>query len=341
VPTTLQLLADPDWIPHRVDVRAGAIRFVHLPRAVQRTITFLADEYLPAGTPHVDTPSAELATRLPGAGRLHFVFHSAFCCSTLLARALDVPGRMFALKEPMALNDLASAQLARSPAPRIRELLDQTLKLLARSPTPDEAVVLKPSNLANGLLETCLELRPASCALLMYSPLRGFLRSIARRGLWGRGWARQLYQTLRPLSSLDPGYTADELFRQTDLQVAALCWLMHRAQFVRALERVDPRRVRTLESSTLLERPVESLQAVGALFGSEISAEQATAIARGPAFTENSKSFVAGFDRERRAEDHAAADAAYGAEIDMVVGWADQVARHCGLPATLAAPLLR
>jgi hypothetical protein len=340
VPTTAELLSDPDWLPHRIDVRSGATRFVHLPRTTQRTITFLAEEYLPPGTPRADVPETDLAPYRAATAGVHFVFHSAFCCSTLLARALDVPGHVFALKEPMVLNDLAAAQLAGTPPARVRELLDRTLALLARTAAGGEILVVKPSNVSNGLLEACLDLRPQARAVLMYSPLRDFLRSVARRGLWGRGWARQLFQTLRPLSQLDPGYSDAELFRQTDLQVAALCWLMHRAQFVRLLGRADSRRVRTLESTTLLARPAEALQAVGRLFETDGVVQEAAAIAQGPVFVQNAKSPSAAFDRSRRDQDYAQADAAYGSEIDMVVGWAEQVARHCRVPATLGSPLL-
>jgi hypothetical protein len=315
------------------------MRFVHVPRDIQRAITFLADEYLPADAARVDVAGSDLAPLMAN-GTPHFLFHSAFCCSTVLARALDLPGRVFGLKEPVVLNDLASAQLVNTPAPRVRELLDRTLTLLARTVTPGEAVVIKPSNVANSLLEMCLELRPASRAVLMHSPLRSFLRSIARKGLWGRGWARQVYQTLQPLSPLDPGYSAGELFRQTDLQIAALCWLMHRAQFANVLARDRSRRVRTLESTVLLQRPAEALQAIAVLFGIEMTPQEASAIAQGPAFSEHSKSFAAGFDRERRDQEHAITDAAHGAEIDMVVGWAEQVSRHCGVSMTLGAPLL-
>jgi hypothetical protein len=49
----------------------------------------------------------------PHTAPLHFVFHTAFCCSTLLARALDVPGSSMGLKEPSVLVDFASVWLQR------------------------------------------------------------------------------------------------------------------------------------------------------------------------------------------------------------------------------------
>jgi hypothetical protein len=339
VPTAAELLADPEWYPHRVDARSGNVRFLHLPRDAQRSATFLADEYLSRSTPHADLGAAELPGRIAATGRLHFLFHSAFCCSTLLARALDVPGRVFGLKEPATLNDLAAARLMQTPTPRVTELLDRVLSLLARTSTPGEAVVIKPSNVANNMLELCLELRRDARAVLMYSPLPVFLRSVAKKGLWGRTWARQLFQTLRPTATFDTGFSGDESFRQSDLQIAGLCWLMHHAQFVRAVSRFGER-VRTLDSATLLASPDRALLGVSELFDLGLTREVATSIASGPAFSENSKSMSQGYDRVVRAEEHAAVDAAHGEEIGMVVNWVESVAQHCGVPMTIAAPLV-
>ena len=340
--TATELLADPDWFPHRVDVQSGAVRFVRIPRDVQRGVTFLADEYLPQSVPRAELTATALQSRVPPVppGRPQFVFHSAFCCSTLLTRALDVPGHVFGLKEPAALNDLAAAKLAKAPALRLTELLDRVLSLLARTTTPGEAIVIKPSNVANNLLESCLESRPQAHALLMYSELPAFLRSIAHKGLWGRTWARQLFQNLRPTATLDTGFSADELFRQSDLQIAGLCWLMQHAQFVRALARFGDTRIRTLDSAVLLANPEHALLALSEHFALGLTPEATVTIARGPIFRENSKSMTEGYDRAVRAEEHAAVDAAHGEEIGMVTQWVRTVAQHCGVSLTIGAPLL-
>ena len=339
MPTAAELLADPDWLPHGVDVRSGAVRFVRIPRDVQRGMTFLADEYLPKSAPRAELTATDLRQRV-SPGRPHFVFHSAFCCSTLLTRALDVPGRVFGLKEPATLNDLAAAKLARAPTQRVTELLGRVLSLLARTTTPGEAIVIKPSNVANNLLETCLESRPQAQALLMYSQLPAFLRSIAHKGLWGRTWARQLFQTLRPTAAIDPGFSADELFQQSDLQIAGLCWLMQHGQFVQALARFGDSRIRTLDADALLAQPQQTLLAVSDHFALGLTPESTATIVHGPVFRENSKSMTEGYDRAVRAEEHTAIDAAHGEEIGMVTQWVQTVAQHCGVPLTIGAPLL-
>jgi hypothetical protein len=339
LPTAADLLSDPDWFLHRLDAGSGAARFVYLPRDVQRSVTFLSDQYLPKEASRADLPAAELQRRMTASGRLHFLFHSAFCCSTLLARALDVPGRVFSLKEPAALNDLAAGRLAQVPSNRITELLDRALSLYARTKTAGEPIVVKPSNEANNLLELCLKLRPESRAVLMYSPLPAFLRSVAKRGLWGRTWARQLFQTLSPTAPFATGFTAEETFRQSDLQIAGLCWLMHHAQFVRAASQFGAR-IRTLESTVLLGDPERALLALSDLFGLGLTREDAASIAGGTVFQENSKSMTRGYDRAVRADENAAVDAAHGEEIGMVVTWVRSVAQHCRVPMEMPAPLV-
>lgn len=335
------VLSDPNWFPHHVDARSGAIRFLYLTRDAHRAAAFLSDENLKSAERRVDVAFADTAgAGSPGTGPVHFVFHSAFCGSTLLARALDIPGRAMGLKEPAILNDVAQARRSGLGQPRLGALLERALTLLARPFSAGESTVIKPGNVANCLIEPCLDLRPRARALLMYSPLPTFLRSIAKQGLWGRSWSRQLFQVLRPESKIDPGYSDTEIFRQTDLQIAALAWLMHQAQFADALRRYGKERVRTLEGDVAIARGAEVLFAAARFFGFELTATEAAGIASGPVFSENSKSHQPGFDQGVRAREHAKVDAAHGEEIGMVLRWADAVALHCGVPLALEAPLL-
>jgi hypothetical protein len=70
-------------------VQSGAVRFVRLPRDVQQGVTFLADEYLPRSVPRAELTATALQSRVPPVRRAgHFVFHSSFCCSTLLTRSM-------------------------------------------------------------------------------------------------------------------------------------------------------------------------------------------------------------------------------------------------------------
>src|SRR3546814_10334640 len=54
-------------------------------------------------------------------------------------------------------------------------LMVGALAMLARSFAPDEAVIVKPSNIFNPLARGALTLRPEARAILLYAPLRAFL----------------------------------------------------------------------------------------------------------------------------------------------------------------------
>jgi hypothetical protein len=332
-PTPVQLAADPGWFPWRYDEAADAFRFRRLTRADHARATFLTDDYLGAGE-LVAAPRVALAAALPPPAPLHFIFHSAFCLSTVLARAFDLPGQAMAWKEPMLFNDLAGWQLRGAGGPALAAAMETGLALLARPLAPGETVVAKPSNIANALIAGMLQLRPQARALLLHAPLPVYLGSIARKGLDGRLWVRDLISKQRGQRLGDFGMTGDDLLQQTDLQVAALGWLAQQQLFARLAAR-HPQRVRSIDSETLARQPAAAMDALGRLFGVALDG---AAIAAGPAFTRHSKDGAA-FDAAARTAARAA-EAAHADEIAKVVVWAGKVAEAHGVPMQLPAPLL-
>src|SRR5512146_2423683 len=87
-----------------------------------------------------------------GGRKLRYILHTAFCCSTLLARCLDLPGRSIAFREPHVLMQLANQKRMGTdgglPLPR---LLDLSVRLLAKPANQDEVAVINPANAANNL----------------------------------------------------------------------------------------------------------------------------------------------------------------------------------------------
>jgi hypothetical protein len=91
-------------------------------------------------------------------------------------------------------------------------------------------------------------------------------------------------------------------------------------------------RARTVGGDRLVERNEDSLAAVRSFFNLGPAASTSAAVAGSAAFSENAKSYAAGVDRSVRSSAHARADAVHGEEINMVVTWAEAVARHRGVP---------
>lgn len=329
----------PDLLAHRYDPGHDAVHFVEADRALRRQVPFLIDEHLPgSGAPAVVARADALrVSPPPGETPIGLIFHSAYCCSTLLANAYDRPGRAFSLKEPMLLNDLVGWRHRGGDPTRVRAVLGDALTLLARPFVPGEVGVIKPSNVVNGLAATMIAERPDAGAVLLHAPLEIYLGSIAAKGLWGRRWVRDLLLKQLIDNSVDLGFERTDYFLQSDLQVAAVGWLAQHAQFAR-IAAARPDRVRTLNSETLLARPAEALAAVDALFGvtgSDADREKVV----GSVFSRNAKSGEA-FDAATRAAGQRNAADLYGEEIGTVMGWAEAVSDQAKVSMTLARPLL-
>jgi hypothetical protein len=328
------IIRDPLWFPHRYDPGHDAFQFRRLTRDQHRAATFLTDEYLGAGDVTA-VRRADVDAAAPAAAPLHFIFHSAFCCSTVLARAFDAPGAAMGLKEPVLLNDLVGWQHRGGTAAQIAPVLDAGLTLLARPFAAGEAVVVKPSNVTNGLAPGAMTMRPAARALLLYAPLRIYLASIVRKGMTGRLWARELLvKQLR--EGLQPfGFKGEDYLGHTDLQVAALGWLAQHALFATMVGQFGDR-VRTLDSELLMAAPADAMQRLAQLFGLQIDVE---AIVAGPAFTRHSK-FGSAFGQAERVAEQRGGASGHEDEIAKVAIWTEAVAASVGLSIALPAALL-
>lgn len=326
-------IADAEWLAHRYDPQQDAFQYRHVPRARHRSVPFLTDEYLGEEPAPVIVRSKDATALAPAPAPIHFIFHSAYCASTMLVRALDVSGSAMGLSEPVVLNDLVGWRRRGADPRRHGVLLDGVLQQLARPFAPGEAVVVKPSNVFNGLALSTMALRPESRAILLYSPLPEFLLSVARKGLWCRLWTRELLEGMLQDGLVDLGFEPRDFFRQSDLQVAAVGWLAQQALFDRLARQFGPARVATLDSETLTGQPAATVASVARHLGLPAASYEAH-----PAFLRNSKSgddFAAG----ERQDDQVRARQAHGDEIDMVVAWAGEVAKRAGLATALPYPL--
>lgn len=326
---------DANWLAHRYDEERDAWRFVRYDRAERAAVPFLVDGYLPAR--EFSALSRAEARALRGNAPLHFVFHSGFCCSTLVSDCLDQPGLASAYSEPMILNDAVGLRKRGADAQKLGDMVDDALALLARPFAGDRACVVKPSTVVNGLAEAMMTIRPQASAIVMYAPLKDFLTSIAKKGIDGRLWVRDLLIKCRAEGRVAQfGLSDSDLLGLTDLQAAAVGWLAQQAVFVRLLDRF-PGRVRSLSSEEFLATPLDRLEAVAGLFGLGAlsqDAREAMALRLG----RNSKDGKP-FGQSDRAAEYDSAYAVHGDEIDKVAVWAGRVADAAGVPLDLGGKL--
>ena len=334
-----RFIADPLWLPHVYDPRQDALTFAHLPREAHRRAVFLDARFVADApkSPSLPISSLPMDEIKDAAGPLHFIFHTAFCCSTLLTRALDLPGVSMGLKEPSVLLAFAKLWASARQRPGALGALEVALDLLSRPISPGEAQIVKPSNATNHIIPHLLHLRADAKALVMTSSLETFLTAVVRRGADGRASMRQVLAGFTDTIPLEPPLADDEVMLLTDLQAAALVWLMQTSFLNSVVDRFGDR-VRVLDSDTMLADPARTLTALGGLFG--LKQIDWTAVAEGPVFREHAKNLGAPFDAAAYRRQRAEASVQHRAEIAPAWHWARNIAARFEAPFSLTETLL-
>ncbi|MCL9981790.1 MAG: hypothetical protein NBV60_01405 [Erythrobacter sp.] len=325
-------LADPCWLPHTYDPARAALGLLRVPRERLSQPAFLADLARETGYDSAELPLAGLGRLAPPAETpVTFIFHTAFCRSTLLVRALEQPGISTGLSEPGIIASLAGAGAAGQGA------LAPVAALLARPWGAGEAVFIKPTNHANRLGPGLMQALPQARAVLMTNPLPSFLAAVVRKGMLGRRWGRQLYLELMSYAGMDLGMDGREQFAMTDLQATALAWFLNQ-RLLAALASNFGTRVRVLDGDAFARDPAATLAAVYAFAGKDVSPSQIAAIASGPVFARDAKTgedFAAKSARDNAATSSTVTDD----EIAKVSEWIGLIAQQAGLAVPLAQTL--
>ena len=340
------VLTEPLWFLDAVEPASRGFSFVKTSRALLRESAFLDHRMGEAAGPRADftLTAGDFATieSLPSAhGPAGFIFHTSFCRSTLLARAVHREGAGFSLKEPGALVSLAHGLRAAGAAIGEGEragLIDAVLTLLGRPLAPGERVLIKPSNFANSLLPAVLT--RGGRVLLMYSELRPFLLSILKRGEEGRIFVRRLFNALR----MDPVAVAripgPQAMLFTDLEVAALVWRQQMETFVEALRSWPDAGLRSLDAEILRARPEETLRAAFDFFEIEADEKDVHEVVEGTVFTHDSKQVDRLYSSAREAEAVRETERVFDDSIARTLDWAGKARLRTDIALPLARPLL-
>lgn len=304
------------------------MQFVRVERAALSQPPFLADVQ-PAGADGEAWLSfAEVESLRPEAGPLHFIFHTAFCRSTLLVRALEFEGLSAGLAEPGIIAQLAGAGEA------AQTLVKPVCDLLSRPWSAGEAVFVKPTNHANMLIPALLAARPDAKAVLMTNALAPFLESVAKRGLMGRRWGRQLYIEMMAYAGMDFGMDAREQFKMSDLQAASLGWFLSQRYFAGLLAGPFGKRMRVLDGDRFDLQRADTLEAVFDLTGVTAEVAQVTAMLEGPRFHNHAKLGGAFTQGEGKGT-----PAIVTQEIEQMAQWIGMIAQQAGLAVPLRQTL--
>ena len=338
-PTVSDIVNDPAWFLDRIVPQLDVAVLKPANRQVIAEGLFLDHRWSQDAT----TAKIPLGALRDYAGedRPAMIWHTAFCCSTLIADLLDTPGVCLALKEPGVLLDLAAARRAGAPAADDR-LSKAVLTRLARSPTTKEQVVIKPSNGANSLLS----IDTGGQALMLYSTCRDFVVSVVaglpahNGGEDRKRFARTLMLDRATSERPNIPWRPFELCVMTDLQIAALLWHVQVMEFRAVARQRGPARVRSLDCADFLADPQRALAALDDFLGLKLGPARINTAVGGEKLSRHAKTPEAAFSARRRAESMAAAAEAIGPVLDAVVNWSYQVCPATPPGDPIGAPLL-
>lgn len=337
----LAFVRDPTWLPHDYDEREDTLVFVKLDRDAQRRAVYLDQRFLAKAPKTLPAPIHELPTDAIAAAAqpMHFIFHTSFCASTLMARALDIPGVSMGLKEPAVLLSFADAWATGRRSPGASTVMNATLNRLSRPLTPSEINVVKPVNIVNFLMPMFMNWRRDCRAIVMHSSLDAFLRAIARRGLDGRNFARGVYHQLSTAMPLEHGFSPADMVRLSDLQIAAMAWLMQTAFINSVVKIFGPSRMRLLSGDHFVEQPAETLSRLSDFFALGLDEPRITALVASPVFREHSKAPEVPFDAGTQKAQFEQTGTIHFEELNAVRAWARRLAARLDLPVELETTL--
>lgn len=323
---------DARWFPLDYQLEQDTFVFAHADAQTLGAASFL-DRRLSTSTEQGLAISPDAIPRHQLIGRPALLLHTAFCCSTLLARALHAPQAVMALKEPLALTQLTRWDLDRArSATALEERLDTAMALLGRPWVAGGRVLVKPTNIVNRLAQRLVRLVAPARVVLLYASLQEFLISCFKKMPEAETRIRSMAHTLLPGTRLAArlGLSAREPFNI--IESAVLTWYAQMEAYHDMLSGPDAARARSLDMDALLAEPkavvtrcAHWLALEGALTGLDARVADV--------FSRHAKSTEVAYDPAERAREKALMLKHYGQLIAEAEQWAQRaVAPHADLP---------
>jgi len=240
-------VADPRWFP--VDLDPVTPRFAML-RIDEGHVTDPAfmDNRLDVDFAAARPVPLQAMPALPAPPHAAWLFHTSFCCSTLLARALQDTPACMVYREPLVLRRLSDA---RDRGMAVAPWMTPTTRLLFRPWRDDGAVVVKPTHAALNIAADLLAATPGSRAVALLSSLDDFLVSNIKKTPETQARVPTLVERAVAAGSLRHRLAGREIEPPSLLAAVALQWVAQRELLV-DIDAQAPGRLRFIDASQVL-----------------------------------------------------------------------------------------
>lgn len=340
------IMAGPDFFPHKIDPLAQTILFLRLSREQFAKASFLDDRVITAttqgqwvGLRDLDAALADINPMAP----VHFIFHAGHVGSTLLSRLIEGAGNVLALREPLSLRNMAEIQDDTGAAhalfseAHLNRLLQMNLVMWSRRYADTRAVSVKATSATARLGPRILSLHPATRAISIYldaEPYLATLLSGANSAIDLRGMARERVIRLRWLTRTE---LPKPLHAMSLGEIAAMTWSVETITRA-AMQQGASGRVLQLDFESLLAHPGERLKAVFDHLGLAAPPGYFENAAQNPLFSSYSKATEAPYSPALRAEILNEARRQHQGEISKGLAWIEGLRTRAPSVARMLGP---
>lgn len=333
------LLFQPEYYLFDFDPQSGMTRFLIVGEDIQDKVPFVDIRLERLAQASFSVPTRDLFSlegqhdheRPP----IHYIFHHAFVCSTLLARCLNQIDEFFSLKEPWILRRLADVK--RRPSPPLsqnqwREMFRKYNALLSKNFSTGRTTVVKATNVAGNLVIDVLKLMPESRILYLYSDLQSFLISNQKKTT----------ETQQKMSALYGSFSRDSDFAKrfdqladpckfSFLEICALIWVTNIYNLHTVLEQHPTDAVATLSMRSLLSEPAKYLAKTSSHFRHVPSQDELDLMTHDSVMQWNAKDPRQQYGSASRERESEQILERHQADIDAVLKWIAPVITDLGL----------
>jgi hypothetical protein len=322
---THELFASPDWHPLHVDFERQVITFVRISQTAYREYVYLGiDSAERRGARFYEIRFDDVllaAANAPIIPRpVHYILHTAFCCSTLLARYFEVLSSCFVIKEPRILAELGLTLY--DSVPQWESMFQLSLRLLARTYPSQDLVIIKTHVPSNILGKKLLDYSEQTNITFVLCPLRDFLLATLKRDdrkgrvrFWNRHSATLTARRIPELADINP----DDL---ADANAVAYWWLVNSFLCRELLSSGHGARVMAIDGSQLADSPESILPLVMRHSGLLLVERQVESLVTHDSAKRHSKDTSLLYDANSRRLEMRDLENLYGKEVDEAVDWA-------------------
>lgn len=329
------VMVSPELYPIGIDRRRHLVSFVPMSQDHYRNTSFL-DPGAPSVTPGAYTFNLDdlllYGLHVPSQmAPVHYVFHTAYCCSTLLSRYLDLIPPCFVLREPGLLAQIAMLRPSRHPAANVarrlagteewQALMDLALRLLTRTYAAKDIVVIKVNDLCNSIGDALLQVDDRSKIVFLYVPLKTFILSVLKSQS-RRVWLRRRLRDTRKAAEAFPELASVDPAGLRDAEGAAYLWVLNNALYNDLRRGKHAGRVLAFNGEGVADTPKMAVAAIAAFFELALSEQTLSQVLAHPHVSRYSKDLSLEYDSESRRHALTEMQAQFGMEAERGVEWA-------------------